>query len=204
MKNRSIIKNSVELTGGHIMIDLFDEFPYLENDKIIIRKMEQDDIEALSEISNNDNVYKYIPAFLYRKNNKFLSTAIKNIGDRDFNKKKMIIAGIYLKENPEKLVGLSEMFDYKKRRNIITVGYRLNENYWNKGIATNALKLMVEYLNKTIGISTLQAFVMPENTYSSKVLLNNGFCKQDGTFVEHNWGGRENVSVDKYIWEKKE
>ena len=47
------------------MTELFDEFPCLENDKVMIRKMELSDVVALSEISNNDNVYKYIPCLLY-------------------------------------------------------------------------------------------------------------------------------------------
>lgn len=49
------------------MTELFDVFPYLENEIVIIRKMEESDVPALSEISNNDNVYKYIPPFLYKK-----------------------------------------------------------------------------------------------------------------------------------------
>lgn len=182
------------------MTELYDVFPYLENDKVIIRKMESSDVVALSEISNNDNVYKYISSFLYKKSNKTLETAIENLGGRDFEKKKLIIAGIYLKNNPNRLVGLAEMFDYKKRENEITVGYRLNEDYWNKKIASNALKLMVEYLVNEIGITTLKAFVMPENLYSSKILLNNGFIKEDYTSQEKNWGGQEIVSVDVYTY----
>lgn len=184
------------------MTELYDVFPYLENDKVIIRKMESSDVVALSEISNNDNVYKYISPFLYKKSNKTLETAIKNLGGRDFEKKKLIIAGIYLKDNPNRLVGLAEMFDYKKRENEITVGYRLNQDYWNKKIASNALKLMVEYLVNEIGITTLKAFVMPENLYSSKILLNNGFVKEDYTSQEKNWGGQEIVSVDVYTYRK--
>lgn len=184
------------------MAELFDIFPYLENDKVIIRKMELSDVAALSEISNNDNVYKYLPPFLYKKSNKTLETAIKNLGGRDFEKKKLIIAGIYLKDNPDRLVGLAEMFDYKKRANKITVGYRLNEDYWNKKIASNALALMVDYLVNEMGITTIQAFVMPGNLYSAKVLLNNGFVKEAYTSQEKNWGGQETVSVDVYTYKK--
>ena len=185
-----------------MMTELFDEFPCLENDKVMIRKMELSDVVALSEISNNDNVYKYIPPFLYKKSIKALETAIKNFGGRDFEKKKYIIAGIYLKDNPNRLVGLAEMFDYKKRENKITVGYRLNEEYWNKKIATNVLKLMVEYLGSEVNITTLKAFVMRENLYSSKVLLNNKFVKEDYTSQEKNWGGQEIVTVDVYTYKK--
>lgn len=182
------------------MAELFAAFPYLENEKIIIRKMELNDVSALSEISNNDHVYQYLPPFLYKKSNKALETAIKNLGEKDFAKKKYLIAGVYLKDNPNRLVGLAEMFDYKKRENKVTVGYRLNEDYWNQKIATNVLKLMVEYLVNEVHITTLQAFVMPENYYSSKVLLNNGFVKEDFTVQEKNWGGQELVTVDVYTY----
>ena len=77
------------------MAELFDVFPYLENDRVIISKMELNDVAALAEISNNDNVYKFLPPFLYKKSNKALETAIKNLGGRDFEKKKHIIAGVY-------------------------------------------------------------------------------------------------------------
>lgn len=78
----------------------------------------------------------------------------------------------------------------------------MNEDYWNKKIASNALKLMVEYLVNEIGITTLKAFVMPENLYSSRILLNNGFVKEDYTSQEKNWGGQEIVSVDVYTYRK--
>lgn len=57
---------------------------------------------------------------------------------------------------------------------------------------------MVGYLTESVGIYTLMAFDMRENTYSAKVLLANGFTKEDYTKEEHNWGGKENVTVDVY------
>lgn len=57
---------------------------------------------------------------------------------------------------------------------------------------------MVNYLTKDAGVNKLKAFVMPENIYSAKVLLNNGFAKEDYTAEESNWGGKEVVTVDVY------
>lgn len=188
---------------GEKMVELFDEFPYLEDDKIVIRKMQEADVDDLAEITENENVYKYIPPFLFKKSKGNLLAAIRNLGGRDFDKKKLIIAGIYLKSEENKLIGLAEIFDYKKRANKVTIGYRLNEEYWHQGIATKTVKLMVEYLTERIGIDTLMAFVMPENTYSTKVLLANGFTREDYTKEEHNWGGNENVTVDVYKYSIK-
>lgn len=43
---------------------------------------------------------------------------------------------------------------------------------------------------------------MRENLYSSKVLLNNKFVKEDYTSQEKNWGGQEIVTVDVYTYKK--
>lgn len=126
--------------------------------------------------------------------------AISNLGGRDFDKKKLIIAGIYLCEEPDKLIGLAEMFDYKKRMNKITIGYRINESYWHRGIATDTVKLMVEYLCNDMGIQTLKAFVMPENIFSEKALIKNGFIKESDPVQEKNWGGKEIVDLNVFTY----
>ncbi len=90
------------------------------------------------------------------------------------------------------------MFDYKKKENCITIGYRINEAYWNKGIASNAIALMKSYLIEQEMLDELRAYVMPENVYSAKALIGNGFIKQNTQAEMENWGGREKVAVDIY------
>ncbi|WP_448909765.1 hypothetical protein [Holdemania massiliensis] len=68
------------------MAELFETFPYLRNDHIIIRKMVEDDVDDLMEITNNPNIYQYVPPFLYKKSRGNLLAAIRNLGGRDFDK----------------------------------------------------------------------------------------------------------------------
>lgn len=177
---------------------VFVSFPYLENDQLIIRKMTESDVDALMEISHSENVYRYIPPFLYKKSKGFLLTAIRNIGGRDFDKKKHIIAGIYLKGNPDLLVGLVEMFDYKVRTGQMTIGCRIHEAFWHRGIATNAIALMTQYLTVDMGVQTLHAYVMPENVHSARALLKNGFVKSQVQEEKEDWGGQDKAIVDVY------
>ncbi len=182
------------------MCKLFETFPLLESDILVIRKMTDDDVDSLSEITNNDNVYRYIPPFLYKKSRGNLLAAIRNLEGRDFEKGKMIVSGICLRAEPEKVIGLAEIFDYKKRINQVTIGYRINENYWHRGIATETVRLMVDYLSGDMGVRTLKAYVMPENVYSQKALLKNGFIKETDIITGHNWGGIETVSLNVYSY----
>lgn len=59
------------------------------------------------------------------------------------------------------------------------------------------------YLSNEIGISTIYAFVMPQNTYSGRALLKNNFKKEDYLAQEKNWGGQEVVDVEVYTYINK-
>lgn len=173
------------------MAELFELFPHLKSETLIIRKMTEDDVAALSEITENPNVYRYVPPFLYKKSRGNLLAAIRNLAGRDFEKKRMICAGIYLSADPEKLIGLVEMFDYKPRKSQITVGYKINESYWHKGIASETIRLITNYLCIDAGVNSLKAYVMPENVFSLMALKKNGFIEEQETVQGRNWGGHD-------------
>lgn len=98
---------------------------------------------------------------------------------------------------------MAELFDYKKRADKVTIGYKINESYWNQGIATNVVALLKNYLSNDIGISNIYAFVMPQNTYSGRALLKNNFKKEDYLAQEKNWGGQDVVDVEVYTYTNK-
>ncbi len=49
------------------MTKLFEELPYLQDDCIVIRRITDEDAEAIKELTENDNVYRYLPTFLFEK-----------------------------------------------------------------------------------------------------------------------------------------
>ncbi|MDF2513085.1 MAG: acetyltransferase family protein [Herbinix sp.] len=165
----------------------YTKLPYIVTDKVILRKIVDTDIEGLFEIYNNKNVFTYIPGDI-KKNKETVQNMIGHF-ERDFHKRKTIFLGIYLPEAPEQIVGVAEMFEYDDKVNMITIGYRLNERYWGKGIATQTVKAMVDYLFNTVGINRIQAFVMPANVKSQKVLEKNNFIKEGILRQSQHWKG---------------
>lgn len=178
--------------------DLYEQFPYIVTDDIVIRKMADSDLDALFEICSNDNVYRYTPDFLHTQSKTKLKTAIKNLGERDFTKKRWIIAGICLPDAPNYVVGTAEMFEFNKDVNMVEIGYRINETYWGQGIASRAVHAMVEFLFDEIGVNRIQAFVLPKNVNSQKVLLKNSFTKEGLIRQAHNWKGKGIVDLELY------
>lgn len=188
-----------KIYGGHeVKRSLYEKFPNIITTDIIIRKMLDTDVDDLFEICNNENIYKYTPDFLHKKSKSALKTAIKNLGERDFVKKKWIIAGVCLSSDPDKIIGTAEMFNYNEKVNMIEIGYRINENYWRQGVATKVIHTMADYLFNEIKINRIQATVMPENIYSARSLLKNGFIKE-GVIREANyWAGKGVINLEMY------
>ena len=46
------------------MKKLFDEIPYLESDRLVLRKITEDDRETLQEMAHSDIIYRYEPTYL--------------------------------------------------------------------------------------------------------------------------------------------
>ena len=49
------------------MKKLFSEIPYIEGDRLVIRRITADDAPALRELAGNEAVYRYLPTFLFEK-----------------------------------------------------------------------------------------------------------------------------------------
>jgi ribosomal-protein-alanine N-acetyltransferase len=138
---------------------LFGHFPVLESDSIVLRKIVEDDAESLFEIYSNDAVFAFC-GILPKKNAEFVRKMVTHF-ERDYKKQKRVKMGICQKTDVARIVGVMEVFNVMKRANTVTIGYFLNEWFWNRGIATEAVRILVNYLLNEVGVGRIQAEVMP-------------------------------------------
>ena len=180
------------------MKKLFDEIPYLEGESLILKKITENDREALHELSHSNTVYRYEPTYLIEKQYDDMDCLIRNLYGVYFKEKKNLFLGVFLREDPTELCGLAEFYDYREHLHIVSIGVRLREKYWKSGIATEAAKLMTDYLFTETDVEIITATTMAENKASAHVLEKNGF-----TLVNHavpeDWGFAEPTPVDKWI-----
>ena len=80
----------------------------------------------------------------------------------------------------------------------MSIGYRLLEQCWGQGLASETVALMVDYLFNQTDITTITASVMFENTGSERVLEKNGFTCTERA-VKEDWGFDYPAIVDKFI-----
>ena len=171
----------------------YDQFPNIITDEITLRKIIPSDLDSLFEIYSNEKLFLHSPVML-KKNKDTVANMIGHF-ERDYNKKKVIFLGISMNSDPENIVGVAEIFDYNREVNMITIGYRINDRFWGRGIATKTVKAMVEYLFNDIGINRIQAFVMPENTKSLNVLRRNNFVEEGTVRQGYVWKGKGVVDL---------
>ena len=71
-------------------------------------------------------------------------------------------------------IGIKDIDYVNKKANI---GYWIGKQYQGKGIATECVKLVVNYAFDILELEEISAYVFPENKTSIRVLEKNGFVK---------------------------
>ncbi|MBP0723734.1 GNAT family N-acetyltransferase [Bacillus sp. RG28] len=172
---------------------VFDQFPQLVSDDLVLKKIEVDNLEKLYEIYSNVRVFEYC-GIIPKSNKETIKSMIGHF-ERDYNKKTRIKWGIF---SNDVLVGIIEACDFNKKVDMVTIGYFLAEAYWGKGIASKALKMVVEFLFEQVEVNRIQAEVMPTNEISKKVLLKNGFLKEGTLRQATLWSSKGIVDLEIY------
>lgn len=178
---------------------LFARFLHIKDDHITLKDIDAKDLDGLLEIYSNAHLFEFTPGIAsdsIKKTKKKLRQFKK-----EHIKKTSISLGIYF---DDKLVGVFKMFDIDYKASSVTIGYRISEDYWGRGIATRSVKLVVDYLFNVIKVNRIQAFVIPQNKASISVLTKNKFTFEGFLRESQHWNGQGIVSVNLYSILKSE
>ncbi|WP_017472135.1 GNAT family N-acetyltransferase [Amphibacillus jilinensis] len=175
---------------------VFGNFPILESENLVLRKIEEVHLQEVYTIYDNDKIFEYCG--IIPKHN--VQTVSKMIGhfDRDFHKKSRVKWGIFQKNQSNKLVGIIEAMDFNQKVDMVSIGYFLTEDDWGKGIATESVRKLVKFLFEEVNVNRIQAEVMPANEVSKKVLLKNGFIKEGLLRQASLWSGKGVIDLEIY------
>ena len=179
------------------MKKLFDEIPYLEGERVILRKLTEDDRETLQEMAHSDTIYRYEPTYLLEQQYTDMDQLLNDLYGKYFESKQNLFLGVFLRDHPSELCGLAEFYDYRDHLHMVSIGGRLREKFWNNGIATEIAKLMSDYLFRETDIEIITATTMVENKASARALEKNGFISTHCVHRE-DWGHDE--STEAYRW----
>lgn len=180
---------------------IFDEVPRIEDERIVLKRMEPCHAEALRELVQNERVYRYEPTFLIERQFDDAAQAIEYLYEQPFRNKESLILGVFEKgaqAGEESFCGLAEFYGLKDYIHKISIGYRLVEHCWGRGIATNTVTLMLRFVQNETDIQLVTASTMVDNLASARVLQKNGFVRT-AEAVPEDWGHSQLTLADKWF-----
>jgi N-acetyltransferase len=117
----------------------FDIQPVLENDKVILYPLQEEDFEALFAVASDSRIWEQHPnKDRWKKDvfRTFFEGAIQSKG-----------AFKIIDKSTHKIAGSTRIYDYKEQDNSILIGYTFfAREYWGKGINHSVKALLLDYL----------------------------------------------------------
>jgi ribosomal-protein-alanine N-acetyltransferase len=163
------------------MKELFELFPTIETERLVLRKMTLADAANVFEYFSDELVTRYfgIENFTKLEEAEEIIKAFNN----GYEKKAAIRWGIALSETNE-IIGSIGFHNINRTNSRVEVGYEITRKEWNKGYATEALLAAIAFMFETVGVNRIGATVRPENIPSQQMLKKIGFY-QEGVLEDY-------------------
>lgn len=162
----------------------------LETNRLILRPFTLLDVNDFYSIHQNPKVNQYLR---YPIQSKIDATNYIQKLINEFNQNQIARYAVILKEN-EELIGFSGLKFRNTEENgyndFYDLGYRFAEEYWGKGLATEAGLAWLDYGFNKMNLKTIHACVIKENLASNHVLKKIGFSFINEYTLNnqiHNW-----------------
>ena len=168
----------------------FNPFHNLETERLILRRVNSNDIKEVLALRSNAETMKYIPRPLL-KNDEDALAHIAMI-DEKIESNEGINWAITIKGDP-RLIGVIGHYRIQNEHYRAEIGYMILPKYNGRGIVTEAVREAVKYGFEVMKLHSIEAVIEPDNLASAKVLEKNGFIKEahlkenefyDGRFID--------------------
>lgn len=151
----------------------FTQFPELQTDRLLLRQMVADDAAAVQRLRSGEALY-YLPHLTEKP----LDAHLKWIEmvNAQIARQELLQWAIALKHEPQLLQGTVCLWNIDVAAKRGELGYHLDASLYRQGIMSEALAEVMAF-SKSIGLASLEAFTMPYNHPSIKLLEKLGFVR---------------------------
>lgn len=142
-------------------------------DNLILRKFKEDDyIEMFENWASNENVSKNA-GWPVHKNSSITRDLVK-IWVNEYQNEN-VYNWIITHKKTNKAIGSITVVSKDMKNRVCEIGYNIGEKWWNNGYATEALKVVIDYLFSLDLFDVITASCFEDNIASKRVLEKNGF-----------------------------
>jgi ribosomal-protein-alanine N-acetyltransferase len=147
---------------------------YLESDRLLLRPLRPGDEDQIVEYADHEENWRYTLLELYpyypEMARDFIAQSI-----RGWETGKRLVFGIQLKTEG-RLVGAVDLRIDPDRCG--EIGYMIGNQQWGKGIAPEAVRMVIGFAFGTLKLHRIQAGIFEENPRSMRVLEKCGFTRE--------------------------
>jgi len=169
------------MTSGNVTEEMkidkscFNVFPQLESENLIFREVNSQDVEDIFKIYSDPEVAKY--DWYYPITTKDEALFIINRYKREFENKEEITWGVARKDD-KKILGYCCLGSFNDASRRSEIGYGFNRDEWNKGYATEAIKVLVKFGFDIMDFNRIEATVTLGNDASVRALNKANFLQE--------------------------
>lgn len=150
----------------------FVEFHPLETERLLLRKLQMEDIyEYYERLYGDADVSEYMLFDPHQDIAESLESLQQKL-DR-YDQGNFYCWGITLKEE-EGLIGLIQLLRFNEKTQTCSFVYMLGCQYWNKGYGTEMLKAVIQFAFEELEVERITADHMTKNPASGKVMAKAG------------------------------
>lgn len=159
-----------------------------------LRVWQKEDAQQLAAIANNKNIWSNVLDSFPSPYT--VMDALQWI-NKESTAKPITKFAIELQGNV--VGGIGMILNDDVYRNTIELGYFVGETYWGKGIATTAIKTIVDHIKQNFTANRIMARVYAYNKASMKALQKAGFHLEG---IQEKAAIKNNILIDVYVWVK--
>jgi ribosomal-protein-alanine N-acetyltransferase len=146
---------------------IFGNFPVLETERLILRKITIDDAEDMFYYGSNEEVSKHVTWYTHQSlsdTKEFIEFILNKYENNELSP-----WGIELKENG-KFIGTIDYVSWQPKHNNAEIGYVISKDYWGMGIMTEAATAVVNFGFEHMDLIRIQARCFIDNLGSERVM----------------------------------
>ena len=151
----------------------------IETERVLIREVEAQDMDALFAIHNDAGVTRYIP-HMYWPTREKADAWYARLLDRRAQKSAIqcVVVRRATSEAPEAVMGTALLFNFEEASGLAEFGYLLGAQFWGRGYIQEALPAFIDCAFKEVGLRRLEAAVDSRNAASNKLAERLGFVRE--------------------------
>lgn len=151
----------------------------LETDRLILRRYVKEDAAAMyKNWASDEEVTKYLTWPTHSSQD--ISQKVIEDWVKQYSGENYYHWAIVLKENGNEPIGDIAVVHMKEDISMVHIGYCIGRAYWHKGITSEALKAVMDFLFDVVDVNRIEARHDSRNPNSGKVMKKCGM-KYEGT-----------------------